>query len=158
MSIFDQQLWEDIKHGDRQAEIGSPAHGFTAGYTGLKVLSPTAMLHDSLQGLRDDGISGFFKAGPHDLQDAFKENLPAIGSALGYEAGGWGGLAKLFAGAGSAASVNNQSSSSASGYPPPPTTQTPPAVFHDTFLDKQKAKRQGQQRQNWIQLLTSRSL
>jgi hypothetical protein len=155
VNIFGSTLLDDIVHGDRRAEMGSPVHGLTAGYSAAKVFSPTIMLHDSLAGLRDDGIDGFFKAGPHNLQDAFKENLPAIGSALGYEAGGWSGLAKLFGGAASASSANNQSSSVAS-YPPPPTASSPP-IFRDTFQDKQKAKRQTQQRQNWVQLLASRS-
>lgn len=104
------QLKNDIKYGEGTAAVGNPLHGLTAGYKLHELMSPTVHINDRIQDIRKNGFgSDHLKWAiddqNHNLQDAFKENLPALlawggGSALGVGSGGGGGSA---AGAGSAA-------------------------------------------------------
>jgi hypothetical protein len=74
----------------QEYNLGDPRHGFKAGFSAFKVFSPTMMLYDSIQGARKDGVKGFFKAGPHNIQNAFKDNWPALLSAAGVGMGAGG--------------------------------------------------------------------
>jgi hypothetical protein len=104
------QLKNDIKYGQGTAAVGNPLHGLTAGYKIHELMSPTVHINDRIQDIRKNGLSSdhlkwAIEDQNHNLQDAFKENIPALGMFLAGGAGGafGGGSGGSVAGAGSAA-------------------------------------------------------
>lgn len=103
------KLKNDIKYGEGVASVGSPLHGLTAGYKLHELMSPTVHINDRIQNIRKDGFgSDHLKWAVddqnHNLQDAFKENIPALTAFIGGGAGGafGGGGSGAAGGAGSA--------------------------------------------------------
>ena len=89
------RMKEDIKYGRGVASVGSPLHGLTAGYKLHELMSPTVHNNDRIQNIRKDGFgSDHLKWAiddqNHNLQDAFKENIPALVGWLGGAAAGVG--------------------------------------------------------------------
>lgn len=92
------QLKNDIKYGEGVASVGNPLHGLTAGYKLHELMSPTVHINDRVHDIRKNGFGADHlkwaaEDQNHNLQDAFKENLPALLFAAGGYMGGGGGSA-----------------------------------------------------------------
>jgi hypothetical protein len=101
------KLKNDIKYGEGVASVGSPLHGATVFTKVHELLSPTVHINDRLQNIKKDGfgtdhLKWAVQDQNHNLQDAFKENIPALLGWMGGAAAGVGGGGA--SGAGSAAS------------------------------------------------------
>lgn len=87
------QLKNDIKYGEGTAKVGNPLHGLTAGYKVHELMSPTVHINDRIHDIKKNGfgkdhLKWAIDDQNHNLQDAFKENIPALGAFIGGGAGG----------------------------------------------------------------------
>lgn len=104
---INKQDIEDIKHGKGLAATGTPLHGLTAGYKIHELMSPTVHINDRIHNIRKNGfnkdhLKWAVKDQNHNLQDAVKENIIPIVTALTAGAGAAFGAGSGAAGAGGA--------------------------------------------------------